>query len=631
MKRANSDLGDSMKKPRPRETESLKQSLFDKMSPTSLFAVVAAVALVFRILYFMQLKNNSPVYQRIIHDSALFNELAHRVLEHGPVLDTAYYISPLYIYFLALVYKIFGDAFNTVRFVQFFLGIGTSVLTAAIALKIYGKKVALLAGFMAAVYAPMLFFEGNMLGTSLVAFLLVAACYLLIIAPDLRFRYLVYGLAGLFLALAICGRPNLLLLAPLPILYFVFILKPEKNTIIAGSAIYLLGLAIPILLTGLHNKKAGGEFVLLTTHGGINFYIGNHHKATGSWQAPEGIEASVSAINLEQSRAYAERELGRSLSASEVSAFWYKKALKWGMSHPIQWLGLLGKKFLLFWTGYETPLNFDYYFHQKYAGLLRIPIFNLPFYMPLVIIGLWFALRSRGNGWLIVGVVLLTCLSVVMFVMADRYRAVVAPFMIILAALAVVDFLRMIALKQKRFWVVAGLFLALLVANLTFTQNKLRGATFGNDYYNLALSHLIDGNIDSSIYWGQRAIIADPTNANAFYNLGVAYLRNKDYDRALDTFERVLELDPESAGANRSIGAILLTRQQYYRAKRLLEMANRLEPNNPRCLMNLGLAYYYTRDFQKAIETWRQLEKIEPNNEQVKNNIKAAEYELGRN
>ena len=602
----------------------------EKKIPSSLVVpIIAAVALLIRILYYFQLKNNSPVYDRLIHDSALFNELAHKVIEKGLVLDTSFYISPLYTYFLAFVYFVFGDSFDIVRWVQFLMGVGTSLLVFAVAKKYFDKTTALVAGIMTAVYAPFLFFEGNLLGTSVVTFFLLLFFYLKTIKNNTVLQYVISCASGLCLALAITGRPNLILLLPVPLVYYYLSGNSKKQSLLL-SGFAFLGILIPLLLTGLHNKKAGGEFAILTTHGGINFFIGNNEKATGAWVAPEGIEASVSAINLEQSKLFAEKEMGKELSSSQVTQFWYKRGLSWGFSHPIKWIGLLGKKFLLFWSGYETPLNFDYYFHQKYSSILKLPFLNLLIYLPFIIIGLFLSAKNWKKLWPIYAVIILVCVSIVMFFMADRYRVVVAPFLIIMAASGIVQLWRLFLSSSNKKWIYSGVLVVLLILQVGYTQNRVKSSNFANDYYNLALSYIIDEDPKSSIFWGQRAALANPSNANTHYNLGVAHMRLKEYDKALDAFETVLELDPASAGANRSVGAILLMRQQHYRARTFLEKSYNVEPNNPQCLMNLGLAYFYARNFQKAITIWQQLEKIDPTNQQVKNNIKAAEYEINR-
>jgi predicted membrane-bound mannosyltransferase len=94
--------------------------------------IIAAVAIGFRLFYFWQLPD-SPICRHLIHDSALFSELAHAVVKNGLILAQPFYLAPLYIYFLAAIYHLFGDTVTIVRLIQFSLGVGTALLTFAIA------------------------------------------------------------------------------------------------------------------------------------------------------------------------------------------------------------------------------------------------------------------------------------------------------------------------------------------------------------------------------------------------------------------------------------------------------------------------------------------------------------------
>ncbi len=592
--------------------------------------IIIAVAAVFRFIYFLQLQSNSPAYKLLIHDSALFDELARNVVNNGPILDQPFYISPLYIYFLAIIYKIFGHAPDAVRMVQFALGAGTAVLTFFTAIRFFGKTIGVIAGLLTAVYAPLIFFEGNLLGTAVVTFLLIAGICSLVYAVADWSGYLLTFLSGLFLSLAVTGRPNLLLLIPVPLIYLYLRRSEFGNRVVGFSALFLLGVAVPLILTGVHNKAAGGQFSLVPTHGGINFYIGNHDDATGVWTAPEGIEASVSAINLEQSREFAEQALGRELTSAEVSRFWYQKAFNFIVKNPLQWLRLLLKKFLLFWSGYDTPLNFDYYFHQQFSSLLKIPLLNLMVYMPLTIFGLIILGSNWRKYWLLYAVIGLVCLSIVMFFMADRYRLVVMPVLIIMAAAGIIHGIKLFTEDGLQKWMFAGLLVALLGVEIGYTQVKIAQANFANDYYNLSLAHFINENYESAVQWGQKAVEADPGYENAYYNLGVSYLKLKQQEQALRAFRTVIQLDSTEAGAHRNLGGLFLMRGQYYQALDHLETALKYEPENVTALMNLGLAYYYLQSYQKAIDTWWRLLEIDPDNEQAKNNIRAAQAQLGR-
>ena len=592
--------------------------------------IIVVVAVVFRLIYFLQLQKNSPAFHLLIHDSALFDELARNVVNNGPILDQPFYISPLYIYFLAVIYKIFGHAPDVVRMIQFGLGTGTALLTFFTTKRFFGRTIAIIAGLLTAVYAPLIFFEGNLLGTSVVTFLLVAAICCLAYAGAGWSGFLLTFLSGLFLALAVTGRPNLLLLVPIPLIYLFFQRSEFGRKTVGFAGLFLLGVAIPVIMTGAHNKAAGGQFSLLPTHGGINFYIGNHAEATGVWTAPEGIEASVSAINLEQSRKFAEQALGRELAATEVSRFWYGKAFNFIVNNPFQWIRLLVKKFLLFWSGYETPLNFDYYFHQQFSTLLKIPLFNLMVYMPLAIFGLILLAGHWRKYWLLYAVISLVCLSIVLFFMADRYRLVVMPVLIIMAAAGVIHGMRLFKERGVKRWIFAGILIALLGVEIGYTQMRITRDSFANDYYNLSLAHFINEDYKAAIQWGQKAVEANPGYENAYYNLGVSYLKLKQQEQALRAFRTVIQMDSTEAGAHRNLGGLYLMRGQYYQALDHLETSLKYEPENVTALMNLGLAYYYLQSYQEAIDAWWKLLKIDPDNEQAQNNIRAAQAQLGR-
>lgn len=590
----------------------------------SLLAIVG-LALAFRLIYFWQL-TSSPVYQYRIHDSAVFHELAHSILKNGIILAQPFYLAPLYTYFLAAIYFLFGDALNIVRVIQFTLGVGTAWLVFRIARHFFDRQTGLVAGLLAAVYAPFLFFEGNLLGTAVETFLLTASVGCLIETQKERRAPGMAFLSGLALALAATGRPNLLLLAPLPLVFFLIDQKQSRKKW-THSLLAITGLALPLLLTGIHNYLAGGQFTLLTSHGGINFYIGNHAQATGVWMAPDGIDADVSAINLEQSRVVAEKITGKNLTASEVSWFWMHRAVTFIGRHPLKWAGLMLKKVYYFWLAWEAPLNYNYYFHQQYSMILRAPVFNLLFYLPLALCGMIFFASTWKKQWFLYAIILLICLSVILFFVADRYRISALPFLIVFAAAAVIQFYRRFREKHPARWFgIAGLILIFGV-QFSLVRAKISKDNFANDYYNLALAHLIGNDPHGAITWGQRAATVNPAELKIHYNLGLAWMKLGEDAPALQAFQKVLEIDPTDAGAWRNQGALLLKQRKDAAAVHALQQALKWEPRNVTSLMNLGLAFYYRADLTAAIAAWSEVLKIEPANAQAQKNIYVAEQE----
>jgi Tfp pilus assembly protein PilF len=594
---------------------------------TALLAI-AALALGVRLIYLIQFSDN-PAFNLFIHDSALFNHLAQRIQIHGLIQDHAFYIAPLYPYFFALVQTLFNDSLLALRIIQSLLGIGTALCVFKLGEKAMNKITGVIAAIIAATYAPFLFFESQFLGTSLVTFLITASITLLVYVKYSKTGILFAFASGVLFSLAVTGRPNLILVAPVIPAYFI-LKKPLTSLNIKYTGITLLGLLIPLALTSVHNYLSERNPSPLTTHGGINFYIGNHENADGTWLAPEGFEASVSSINLEESKRIAEEKSETSLSPGQVSKFWTREAFMFIIHHPFQWFGLMGKKFLLFWSSFEIPLNFDYHFYSRFSWYLRIPFFNLIFIMPFAIVGLLLNLPHVKKYWLLYSIIGLGCLSIIMFFVSGRYRIPLMPFLILMAASGMVSIWNIIRQREKRRYAWPVLLILLFVGGTISTYAFVRQSNPANDYYNLSLAHINNENYEQAIIWARRAIDADSSYVNAYYNLGIALMRTQQYEEAMDAFQNVIERSPNDAGGHRNMGALYLVAKEYQTGLQHLEKAVQLDPQNINALINLGLAHYYLGHKDKAMNAWQAVLDIDPDNEQAKNNIRALRRSMFR-
>ena len=611
----------------PKKSISFKKFLASFHSDDrNVFLAILVVAFIIRMIYFIQLQLNNPTASLFIHDSAHFNHLARQVIEQGPILERSFYLSPLYVYFLALFYKIGIERVFLIRFVQFLLGALACGLTFLIGKRFFSRCAAMGAAAIQSLYAPILFFEGNLLATSLVVFLSSLAFYLLIRASE-RGDFKLVILSGLSFALAICGRPNYLVVLPIPIL-FLILNKTATASLkrrLQSIAFWMLGLCVPLALTTTHNYLADGSITLLTSHGGINFYIGNHRGASGMWEAPEGMESSVSAINVEDAQRVAEAETGKKLSPPEVSRFWYQKALRFITSEPVSWLTLIVRKGVLFWSGYEIPLNFNYYFHQKYSFLLRIPFTQFYFFLPLAILGFIVGFSDWKKRWLIYSFILLYFLSVIIFFVCGRYRLIAIPFILLFASDGIYwlfDTFR--KQKLRLFWVSLTALIGVLILNIFLTFEKIERSNFGNEYYNIALAKIYQEDFQNAIYWGELAAAAEPQNANIHYNLGIAYMKLQKNEEAIDAFKRTLAINPNEVSALRNIGGLFLMQGKTRESIPILEKAAQLDPSSINAYLNLGKAYYDSGDYEKAIEQWKKVLEIDPDHKMARRNIQAV-------
>ena len=232
-----------------------------------------------------------------------------------------FYGLPLYPYFLALCYAVSGGSVVAVKVVQIALGLLTVVLTYATGTRLADSTVGLVAAALAAVYGPLVFHESMLIPEAIGVPLYAAgfySCCLFLDAPSVRRAVL----AGALLGLACLTKAGVL---PFAVLFVaVLLLRPTlaatrpPAAALAAFAVAFVAVLAPVTL---HNRIVGGDTVLLTSHAGLNFYIGNNPDADGTFRAPAGTGIGLEE-QIADSRAVAEAAAGRALRPSEVSAYW---------------------------------------------------------------------------------------------------------------------------------------------------------------------------------------------------------------------------------------------------------------------------------------------------------------------
>ena len=123
----------------------------------------------------------------------------------------------------------------------------------------------------------------------------------------------------------------------------------------------------------LHNRIAGGEWILTTSNAGQNFYIGNNPlNSSGEYQWLPFVDPNPKYEERDFARE-AERRSGRKLGAAQTSRFWFSAALSWIRKEPAAWLRLSWRKLAAYWGAYEIPDNLDFYLYREGAPVLRLP------------------------------------------------------------------------------------------------------------------------------------------------------------------------------------------------------------------------------------------------------------------
>ena len=399
--------------------------------------LIVALALTLRLVYLHQIQDH-PLFRTLMGDPAVYFAQARDIAQGKLVPEHAYFhSSPLYPFFLALVARLGGAGFQPIRIVQSAAGTLSVLLIFLLGRLTVGTRSGLIAAFFAALYVPLMFFEGEVLEITLVITVLLGSLILLQLADRDGGAWKAIA-AGALLGLAGLGKPNLLLFAPVGASWLALHGRRRRERRVHGvrvlpAVLFFAAAGVMILPATVHNFRAEGDLIPVSSNGGINFFIGNHANSPGVFQVPPEMRFDLRLA----SKSAAERETGRSLSAGEVSDFWTERTLEDIGANPGRWLTLIGRKFVLFWNHYEIPNHYHMYYVKLFAPVLRIPVGTFGVVAPLGLFGLALAVRRRKRVGLLILFGLSFMASVVPFFITGRYRLAIVPVLLVGAGFAV--------------------------------------------------------------------------------------------------------------------------------------------------------------------------------------------------
>jgi tetratricopeptide (TPR) repeat protein len=470
--------------------------------PALLFAAVFAVKLVVALQF-----DRHPLLQPDAGlDTTAYVALAKRVaagdIALGPGL---YYVSPLYLYFLALVYAL-TKSFTAARVVQAALGTVAVALIFLTAREWFGRRAGWLAAGLAGVCGVFTYYEALLLQSSLDVVLTAATLWLLTLAVK-RDAWRWPLLAGILFGVASLNRPNMIV----PAIVIVALLLVRRR--LRTAALLFAGLVAGLAPVTIRNAVVAHQFALVSSHGGINFYIGNGEGATGYFHAVPGMRSSVEGLAFD-ARRVAETASGRTLSDADVSSYYSGLAWSWIRSHPFGWMRLLVWKLYAVLNTAHISTPFSYTFYAYDAGtLLRVLVIGPWLIVPLGLLGL---LQRRTHiVWL--SFVPAYAASLLLFFITERYKL---PLFVACAIAAGAGIEALI--KKPRAWTLAAFALLLVAANWRLPLDDGRA----EERTRMAETLTGRGEFGEAERWARLALATprNPFPARAEYALGRALL-----------------------------------------------------------------------------------------------------------
>jgi tetratricopeptide (TPR) repeat protein len=453
-----------------------------------------------------------------------------------------------------------GHDLHAPRVVQAACGAGTVVLLGLLGATLWDRRVGIVAAMLAALYAPSIYFEGELVSASMELFLAALSLWLLIEGANRRSTRWLAG-AGLALAASAITRPTVLPFALLAAAWLWRRASPRAVAVFAAAA-----LSLPAAAT-VRNLWVSGDAVVIASQGGINFYIGNHAGADGTTPNVPGLGSGVTATYDAPFRE-ASRQAGRALRPSEVSAFWFAKGVAFWREAPVVAARLTAAKVAMVWNRRELPNNQDQaFFAPLHSWLFRGPFLpTFAFLAPIALAAAWFERRRVPPLLLFAGAMTLVTAA---FFVCDRFRHPLAAAVIPLSAAGLVAAADSWKIHGADVWAWrrmaarAGVALAMAAAFIWLPFPRWQATETGMSWFRLASAYDPGGDAVRAGDAYARAETAGLATPEFWNNFGLHALRAGDLDAATLRFRRAVTIDPSHGPALGNLAEVYLRREEW--------------------------------------------------------------------
>ncbi len=388
--------------------------------------IIIAAALCFRLIYLRDLVTQIPDFNAFpIGSDHRSYEAAARDFVRGlwpPARD--FYRQPGFTWLLGNFHAILGPTLRPFQFLQMVSGAISSAVIYAIGKRIFGPATGWVAALLWAIFPLAIFYDAQFVTHGLEAQMVVWSMWLWLSAIE-RPNSTALITLGLISGCAAVIRPALLAFVPLAATSIVWTSRPSWKRGTAHGLV-LVGLAaLPVLPVTLHNYRHTGRIQLISANGPVTLYLGNNRNAAGIGQYSQAFRATHERVNRGEVT-----YIGATLSDVRSS--------------PRRWVGLMARKTALYFGNLEIPNNVDFVTEGTEVSLLlaKTPL-RYGTIVALGLMGFTLAISrphpyKRGI-WMLAAVMMVLCLTTVVFHVVSRFRVPTYGPLILLSAFALVE------------------------------------------------------------------------------------------------------------------------------------------------------------------------------------------------
>ena len=501
---------------------------------------IVGFGLVLRLAHVLTIRGY-PLFDILPLDSDTYDQWAREIARGRFLRGAPFYQAPLYAYFLGAMHAVTrGDLFLP-RIANAIFGAIQVALVIRLGTTLFDRKVGLLAGCIAAIYAPFLFEEGKVMKTALGLVLSTGTLVLLAEARRRENPIRVLFFAGLTGGLAALVRENFALVV---MVFVVVIAWRERKGHWKGRAAFalFLGCILAILPATVHNFIASHEIIPLTSQAGQNFYTGNFAgNPHGGYLVPDFVRRNPRFEESDFAKE-ATRRLGWTLKPGEVSHYWFREGLCEIREQPLRFLRGIATKLGLLFNNFEIPDDEDIRFFKRYAPILRLPLLT---FGPIAILGLvGFIVHAirRTLPYEIAVFVVSYAFSVALFFVFARYRLPLVAPLAVLAADRVLALVRGVKAREGK---MLGVHAAACAAAALLVLRPIdEGTTFANSYLSVGIAMELHGKPEQALAEYGKGLALEPDHPKLLRRAArLTAVRDPAAEETLNLLQRAYDTD----------------------------------------------------------------------------------------